>query len=239
MTLMTPMKNSGLRATALAILTLAATLCQAESARIMTWEDLVPQRVKELGEAATAIRGEFNRLSPQQRDVYEDIAQELFVRELLETGQTTETELSDGDRELLDSKPSESNPDAVAYWKRFEAKRKQYQAESGAVDAQLDGTSIRLPGYMLPLDFDGSKVREFLLVPYLGACIHSPPPPPNQIVHVQADTAVESDGLYTPVWIEGDLSAQGKSSDLSYVDGASAVAAGYSMRNAVVEPYKQ
>ena len=50
----------------------------------------------------------------------------------------------------------------------------------------LDGKTIRIPGYVLPLEFSGSKVTEFLLVPWVGACIHTPPPEPNQIVYVKA-----------------------------------------------------
>lgn len=55
----------------------------------------------------------------------------------------------------------------------------------------LDGAAIQLSGYVIPLDFGWGGVRDFLLVPYAGACIHTPPPPSNQIVHVRAKTAVK------------------------------------------------
>ena len=54
---------------------------------------------------------------------------------------------------------------------------------NNSVNAHLDGQLIRLSGYLLPLDLSGTAVTDFLLVPYIGACIHAPPPPPNQIVH--------------------------------------------------------
>jgi hypothetical protein len=71
------------------------------------------------------------------------------------------------------------------------------------VDA-LDGQRVRLGGYVLPFDFTGSRqITRFLLVPYVGACVHVPPPPPNQLVFVTTDTPVEVDGLWDPVFAEG------------------------------------
>jgi uncharacterized protein len=58
----------------------------------------------------------------------------------------------------------------------------------------LDGTAVRLAGYVVPLDGANDELREFLLVPYFGACIHSPPPPANQIVHVT--TLMPARGLH-------------------------------------------
>ena len=51
---------------------------------------------------------------------------------------------------------------------------------------ELNGCEVRLPGYLVPLEGQAGEWKEFLLVPYFGACIHSPPPPANQIVHVKA-----------------------------------------------------
>ena len=76
-----------------------------------------------------------------------------------------------------------------------------------------------MPGYLLPLEFDGTAVTEFLLVPYVGACIHTPPPPPNQIVHVHAEPGFETEELYMPVWVTGQMSTEGSTENLNYVDG--------------------
>ncbi len=71
---------------------------------------------------------------------------------------------------------------------------------------ELDGVKIRLPGYVVPFDFSAdSNYREFLLVPYFGACLHTPPPPPNQIVFVKAEQAATIASIYEPVWVEGVL----------------------------------
>ncbi|MGF1463708.1 MAG: DUF3299 domain-containing protein [Maricaulaceae bacterium] len=74
---------------------------------------------------------------------------------------------------------------------------------------ELDGERVRIPGFVLPFEYSASgEVSEFLLVPYFGACIHTPPPPPNQIVHVTADDPVKLGSQYDAVWITGVLSAQ-------------------------------
>jgi uncharacterized protein len=71
---------------------------------------------------------------------------------------------------------------------------------------ELDGQVVRLPGFVVPFEFaPGQRIREFLLVPYFGACIHLPPPPPNQIVYVTAENAVTLANLWSPVWVEGTL----------------------------------
>ncbi|MCB1814569.1 MAG: DUF3299 domain-containing protein, partial [Candidatus Competibacteraceae bacterium] len=67
--------------------------------------------------------------------------------------------------------------------RRAEMVAKQ-RAQAESVVDQLDGRDVRIPGFLLPLNYEGEKVTEFLLVPVVGACIHVPPPPPNQMVHV-------------------------------------------------------
>lgn len=72
--------------------------------------------------------------------------------------------------------------------------------------ADLDGAEVRLPGFGVPLDGDNEYVREFLLVPYFGACIHSPPPPRNQIVLVKMKgRGVPLDVAFDAMWLEGTL----------------------------------
>ena len=68
---------------------------------------------------------------------------------------------------------------------------------------ELAGVRARLPGFVVPLDTVDGKVASLLLVPYFGACIHQPPPPPNQIVHVRFADPVVLDSMYTPVWVTG------------------------------------
>ena len=106
---------------------------------------------------------------------------------------------------------------------------REIQRRGEQVNRELDGVQVRMPGYALPLEFDGRGVTEFLLVPYVGACIHVPPPPANQIVFARLQTAYEPKDLYDPVWITGRLSAQPASTELFLVDGQAQVPMGYSM----------
>ncbi|MDX2203803.1 MAG: DUF3299 domain-containing protein [Hyphomicrobiaceae bacterium] len=70
----------------------------------------------------------------------------------------------------------------------------------------LDGELVRIGGYVVPLDFEATKVKEFLLVPFVGACIHVPPPPANQIIYVKTAKAFEVKGSFDPVWVSGTIS---------------------------------
>lgn len=67
---------------------------------------------------------------------------------------------------------------------------------------EIDGIHVKVPGFMVPLEDSAEKVGEFLLVPYAGACIHVPPPPPNQMIHVkmQRDPATFT---WNPIWAKG------------------------------------
>lgn len=74
---------------------------------------------------------------------------------------------------------------------------------------KLNGVVVRIPGFMVPLEDTETRVTEFLLVPYFGACIHVPPPPPNQMAHVlmQRNHEVEVN-LWDPIWIVGKLTIE-------------------------------
>lgn len=89
------------------------------------------------------------------------------------------------------------------------------QHPNAPVVAELDGLHIKLPGYIVPLTIDdNSRITEFLLVPYFGACIHVPPPPSNQIVYVTSEGGVALGDMWQPYWIEGQLSVQSFSSEI-------------------------
>ncbi len=95
---------------------------------------------------------------------------------------------------------------------------------------ELNGSIVRVPGYIVPLDGDEKAVTEFLLVPTLGACIHVPPPPPNQIIHVLMEPGVDVGLLFMPVWITGQLTIAHKTSELAE--------ASYSMDGLKAEEYE-
>jgi hypothetical protein len=113
------------------------------------------------------------------------------------------------------------------------------RAAANAVNDTIVGQEIRIPGYVLPLQFRDRKAVEFLLVPTVGACIHTPPPPANQLVHVVHPDGIEVKGLYEPVWVTGVMSAKQSVQDVRYSDGQSRVEVSYMLRPAQVEPYRQ
>jgi len=89
------------------------------------------------------------------------------------------------------------------------------QAQNFNVNKSLEGTTVRLPGFIVPLDDAKSGVvSEFLLVPYFVSCIHVPPPPPNQIVYVHTGKHSGIDSIYDAYWITGKLHLVSKSTSL-------------------------
>ena len=75
------------------------------------------------------------------------------------------------------------------------------------VNPSMDGQKIRIPGFVVPLEFDEEQtISQFFLVPYFGACLHMPPPPPNQIILVDAPEGVKMTAIYEPFWLEGEVS---------------------------------
>ena len=113
------------------------------------------------------------------------------------------------------------------------------RAAASAVNPAIDGKLIRIPGYVLPLEFSGTKVTEFLLVPWVGACIHTPPPEPNQIVYVKPDKAFDIRRMFDAVWVTGRIAATGSKRSVEIVDGSADIDVGYSLRASLVEPYQE
>lgn len=95
----------------------------------------------------------------------------------------------------------------------------------------FDGKRVRVPGFMVPLEDGIDGVDEFLLVPYFGACIHTPPPPPNQMVYVKMERGrrVKVD-IWNPVWVEGTLKIQEIDSPYGAV--------GFELAAITVSPYR-
>lgn len=87
--------------------------------------------------------------------------------------------------------------------------------ERAPVRPDLDGQRVRLRGYVVPLGVGWGGTDEFLLVPYYGACIHSPPPPPNQIVHVKAPAKLLGVRSMSVVTVTGRIEAHALSSVLA------------------------
>ena len=79
----------------------------------------------------------------------------------------------------------------------------------------LNGKVVKIPGYLIPLHYEAQEIKEFMLVPYIGACIHVPPPPANQLVYVISDLPWENDFIWDPIWITGEISIGGQNTIIS------------------------
>lgn len=98
--------------------------------------------------------------------------------------------------------------------------------------AALEGRKVRLAGYVVPLATDDrQRMTEFFFVPFYGACIHVPPPPPNMLVHVVLAEAVETPSLWDPYWLRGVLHIETTSNSMA--------ASAYAMQQAALLPYDQ
>lgn len=95
---------------------------------------------------------------------------------------------------------------------------------------KLDGKKVRVPGFIVPLDDADEQGAEFLLVPYYGACVHTPPPPPNQMAFVTmvGGKAVKL-ALFDAVWMEGTLRIVNYDSPYGQV--------GYTIEGLSMKPY--
>jgi hypothetical protein len=92
--------------------------------------------------------------------------------------------------------------------KALSARDSRYQQAltSTRVVAKFNNQLVRIPGFVVPLEFDGEQtVTQFFLVPYFGACIHMPPPPPNQLIYVSYPEGLKLEALYDPFWVTGLL----------------------------------
>lgn len=211
---------------------LAGTLCAApafgQGVRTIQWQDLAPK--------ASLFDDPFEKLSREQLFALADVA---GVRDRRERGDKTITAEESAREQAAAKKLAAAGVDVgglLAQRKDIAVRRK---AQGEAVNTALNGQEVRLPGYLLPLEITGKKVTEFLLVPWVGACIHTPPPPPNQIVHVRLEKPFEMGGLFAPVWVTGRLAAGAVKKQLTLVDGSSDIDIGYAMRASAVETYKE
>lgn len=204
-------------------LTLFAAPAWSEAERQITWDDLVP--------AAPRLYDPVEDVSPEHR---QDVLELGWLSELQKSGSNMF-----GDTTELRKRLERAGVNVDELLQRLYDFNAEIIRRGEMVVGDLDKQSVRLAGYALPLELSEAGVSEFLLVPYVGACIHVPPPPPNQIVLVRVDKAFKPKDLYTPVWVTGRITAKPAMTALSLVDGKGNIHTGYSMDGERVEPYKR
>jgi hypothetical protein len=97
-------------------------------------------------------------------------------------------------------------------------------------ESSMDNQRVRIAGFVVPLEREGEKLREFLLVPYFGACIHVPPPPANQIIYVKSAKPAVSARAMDTLWVSGRLHIVQNTTTMGR--------AGYQLDAERVEPFK-
>jgi len=134
----------------------------------------------------------------------------------------------EADRDSYDPAPP---PPAHDYLSGDSSALASMQVMNFEVNASLDGQQVRIPGFIVPLELDDQGlVTEFFLVPYFGACIHVPPPPPNQMVYVIMDKGISLDSMYSAYWISGQMATRSRTTSLG--------AAAYTLAGTLAEEYK-
>lgn len=89
------------------------------------------------------------------------------------------------------------------------------QRQTTTVNPEVADMVVRLPGFLVPIGApqDG-LITEFFLVPYIGACIHVPPPPPNQMVYVKSETGIAADAIHEAYWVTGKIHVESRTTAL-------------------------
>ena len=126
-------------------------------------------------------------------------------------------------QQAIDDAPEGSKEERVLYEKIMG------ELNSAGPNLSLNGQKVRLPGFISPLETNGDLVGDFLLVPYYGSCIHSPPPPVNQTVMVSPGEGIPLSKISRPVWVIGEIEVDEVTTDLA--------TASYQIKNAQIEAY--
>ncbi|WP_299872717.1 DUF3299 domain-containing protein [uncultured Sulfitobacter sp.] len=105
----------------------------------------------------------------------------------------------------------------------------EFDENATKLNKKLHGAYIKMPGYVLPIDMSTAGVTSFIMVPYVGACIHTPPPPANQLVFVDSKKPWPSDKLWDPVWVTGRMRHELQSTTIADI--------GYALTADLIEAY--
>ncbi len=173
---------------------------QSNEILVLSWEDLMPE-------------GESERLIELYTQYYAETQKKMF--------------------DLMNANRNDANPTGDVQSMIAEGSSLDTMEQIGTYNVvpELNGQRIRLPGYVVPLNFSATAVyKDFLFVPYFGACLHTPPPPPNQIVSIKSSELVEIQNISDPYWVEGVLSTGTFSMDLAN--------SAYELNLTKLEPYE-
>ncbi len=189
---------------------------------VMPIETAIPVATTEMVEEIAPSSGE--ALASTQYMIDDVAYQEIMWEALVPADYTAAAIMAKYEDQL--AQISDGSPEATDLYSKMQA-----EFNSAPVNQTMDGSSVRLPGFIAPLEYTDDLITEFLLVPYFGACIHVPPPPANQTVLVKLSEGqgIKIEDSYEPFWVMGQLTAEGATTELAE--------AGYYIESALVEPY--
>jgi hypothetical protein len=196
----------------------------------LTWENLIP--------AMSPLKNFLDTTPPDQQEALANID---YLNTYPERNDGTELPYPrdevkkrvEQDRQSF----SKRGIDIDALYEKYSVWVTEFERRGKLTDKELDGKQVAIAGYLLPLEFDPQGTKEFLLVPFVGACIHVPPPPPNQVIYIKSTSPYRAADLFEGVLITGRMRVQPAKTDFFYKDGSNDVDSSYTLENAAIEPY--
>lgn len=207
------------------LLALTAQAARAQEVQTLSWRDLIPPlapfddpflslSVEQKRDLAWIARARARQASPDTPDISQDEPLEAAVERL---------------------KSAHVDIDGLLAKRSYVAEKRREVLES--VNENLNGQLVEIAGYVLPLKIDIEKVTEFLLVPYVGACIHEPRPNANQTIRVTYPNGFDLKGRFEAVLIRGRIRIASSAPHIWLVDGGANVRTSYAFDAQAIEPF--
>lgn len=197
-----------------------------KAAQEIGWEDLLPE--------VTPIPDPYDAL---ENDQIIELGMITEVRRQIDLGFIQDDHPNADYARELEAKLLESGLDVDDLLAADLAFQAAMEAQNAKLVETYNGQEIRMPGFAIPLNTVDAGVTELLLVPYVGACIHVPAPPPNQLVVVTLEQPFEMTEFFTPIWVTGIIQTKANRQEIWLVDGLADVDTGYSLTAATALHY--
>lgn len=194
---------------------------QAASPELVVWDQLAP--------SVEPYEDPFLDMSIDQKSDLRDI---LLARQAVEAGSTDAGLQARALEARAQLETAGFDPDFLLVQRLVVMERRREEA-TGVTSSHLD-SEVLMDGYVLPLSWEGERVVEFLLVPWVGACIHTPPPQPNQIIHVSFPEGITLQKRFEAVRLKGTLRHEPLTHELFLMDGSRKIPASYQLNQATI-----
>ena len=201
--------------------------------------------------AALAERTDWNTLpdpaAQEYEDPYRDLSSEQIydlvtivrLRDRLEEGVENDTARARVEERLLGIETDLADQGIDVDWligqRWVVAERREKAAR--AANPLLDGTTASLGGFLIPAPAAADGQAYAYLVPQLGQCSHTPPPPPNQLIRLRLNASFAAEGIYTPVLVTGTLRMEPSNVPIMVVDGTVPMDSSWTLETSQIEVF--